>query len=131
MKRFLTTCAGILFASAILAAASEVSWPALSEFKSTSHKAATTSEVSAGAAVFVLQDAGKPIGHPIDIELPQYAFHVDADSGEKRPCVVIQAEEARGQRLIGAYVLPERTLLAGFYNEFQLLGTSPPHSGAK
>jgi len=78
-----------------------------------------------------MQDGGTPIGQPIDIVLPQYAFHLDADTGKKERCIVIQAEEARGRRLIGAYALPDRQLLAGFYNEFQLLGTTSPSSSEK
>jgi len=126
-----TACAAFLLVTATLAGVSEVSWPSLSEFKATSGRAATAADVAAGAAVFVMQDGGTPIGQPIDIVLPQYAFHLDADTGKKERCIVIQAEEARGRRLIGAYALPDRQLLAGFYNEFQLLGTTSPSSSEK
>jgi hypothetical protein len=75
----------------------------------------------------VAQDeADRYIGKPMDITLPQYAYHLDEETGEKTACVVVQAEDVRGRRLVGAYLLPERTLLAGLYGEFELLGTQPP-----
>ena len=53
--------------------------------------------------------------------LPQYAIHK-----EDEPCIVIQAEEAYGQKLIGCYTLPSNQMLAGFVNEFTLLGQKKP-----
>jgi len=104
----------------------KVTWPTLSEFAFISDRAATTEDVSEGRAVFVLQDAGKPIGEPIGIPVPQYAIHRDKETGTQTPCVIIQAEQARGQRLIGASMLPHRSIMAGFLQEFELLGTTPP-----
>ena len=91
-----------------------------------SGRAATAEDVSAGRAVFVLQDAGKPIGEPMAITVPQYALHRDEESGTQTPCVIIQAEQARGQRVIGACMLPDRSFMAGLFPGFDLLGTTPP-----
>jgi len=126
MKSLSIAPALVLLAFASLPVAADMLWPRLAEFKATSHRAATEADVTAGAAVFVLKDAGKPIGQPIDIVLPQYAIHVDSKTGEKLYCIVIQAEEARGQRMIGAYILPRREPYAGFFAEFRLLGITPP-----
>src|SRR5207302_866893 len=101
-------------------------WPPLSEFKSTHGRAANAADVNDGAAIFVLGDKEKPSGNPINIALPQYAFHVDSETGKKTPCIVIQAEEIEGRRLIGALLLPKRGALAGFFNEFELLGSKNP-----
>ena len=74
----------------------------------------------------MLQDTGQTIGEPIAITIPQYAFHRDEQTGTRQPCVVIQAEQARGQRLIGAASLSDGSLMAGLFHEFELLGTTPP-----
>ncbi|WP_147263241.1 hypothetical protein [Roseimicrobium gellanilyticum] len=102
-----------------------MTWPPLSEFAFVSGRAATAEDVSAGRAVFVLQDTGQPIGEPINIIVPQYALHRDEVSGTQTHCVIIQAEQARGQRLVGACVLSDHSVMAGLFSEFELLGTTP------
>ncbi|HOF08686.1 MAG TPA: hypothetical protein PLV33_01675 [Opitutaceae bacterium] len=104
-----------------------VAWPELRTIACVSARAATPDDVNQGRAVFVLADAGKPIGVPMKITIPQYAYHVDAER-KRTPCVVIQAEEARGQRLIGCILLPGREIMAGMFTEFELLGTEIPSS---
>ena len=73
----------VLFAAASLLACSKkpqlnplpkLAWPPLSEFAAVSGRPATTEDVSAGRAAFVLQEAGRSIGEPIDISVPQYAI---------------------------------------------------------
>jgi hypothetical protein len=119
-------CILLLLTSQVYGANEMITWPSLSEYRGVSGRPAKADDVASGSAIFVLQDSGTPIGRSIDIVVPQYGFHIDED-GVKRQCIVIQAEEARGKRLIGAYRLPEREMFAGFYDEFELLGTSPPH----
>ncbi|MEP7249482.1 MAG: hypothetical protein ABI787_06875 [Spartobacteria bacterium] len=102
-----------------------VAWPPLSEFPAVSGRAATAEDVSAGRAVFVASDAGKSIGEPLSIALPQYAFQRTA--GQRVPCVIIQAEQARDQQMVGAILLPKRTFAVGTLRDFDLLGTTPPH----
>lgn len=122
----------VLFATASIAGEHNMVWPPLSEFNAVTGRAATAEDVAAGSAVFVMQDdSGQPIGNAINIAVPQYGAHIDPDSGLSEPCVIIQAEEARGQRLIGAYTLPDRKLYAGLFNDFQLFGTHVPTVGAK
>ena len=54
------------------------SWPALSSVAVISGRVATEDDVKAGHAVFVARDGdGNLIGTPLDIQLPQYAVHVD------------------------------------------------------
>lgn len=101
-------------------------WPDLSKYQATVGRAATSNDVAAGRAVFVLQSQGQPIGQPIVMLLPQYAIHNDPETKTTEPCIVIQAEEANGQRLIGCYMLPSNQMLAGFVNEFTLLGQKKP-----
>ncbi len=100
-------------------------WPPLSEQKCISGRAATTADVDAGKAVFVLQSEGQPIGKPLAIKIPQYAFHLEEGTGRRTPCVIIQAEEGGGQRLVGCRMLHTGELLAGTLAEFELLGEKP------
>jgi len=101
-------------------------WPPLANYPAISGRAATVADVDAGRAAFVLQDAGKPIGRPLDLKLPQYAYPLDAGTKQRKPCVIIQAEEARGQKLVGCRILPDGGLLAATLTEFELLGNKPP-----
>lgn len=103
-----------------------ISWPSISGFLCVSGRAATKDDISAGRAAFLLQDAGQTIGEAIAITIPQYAFHCDEQTGARQPCVVVQAEQARGQRLIGAASFSDGSLIVGLFHEFELLGTTPP-----
>lgn len=103
-----------------------IQWPSLADYVCTVGRAATSNDVSAGRAVFVLQADGQPIGQPIgqplSIKVPQYASHIDEATKQRTPCVIIQAEEARGQRLIGCRTLPDGQITAALFHEFEFLG---------
>ena len=106
--------------------ASDMEWPPLIEFDVVTKRAAVSDDVSAGRAVFVLHEEGTPISEPIDILLPQYAFHFEDGDSAKKPCIIIQAEHARDQRLCGAVMLPDRSFMVGQFDNFELLGTTVP-----
>jgi len=101
-------------------------WPDLADVPAISGRPATKEGVAAGRAVFVMQTNGDPLGQPIDIQLPQYAYHIDQDTGQRTPGVLIQAEEASAQQLAGFVALPDRSIMAAFLYEFELLGTEKP-----
>jgi len=102
-------------------------WPNLAEIKSTSGRVATNEDVNTGAAVFILEDAsGKNKGDAIDILIPQYAIHVDSEIGTKTKVIVVQAEEADGNKYIGAKLVGKNEFMLGLFEEFKLLGVSPP-----
>jgi hypothetical protein len=105
---------------------SNIVWPELTEFQSFRNKRATEEDVNAGRAVFVLQGHDGPVGTPIDMELPQYAYHIDQDRGTKTPGILIQAEEMNGQQIAGFFSLSDRSHMAATLGEFQLLGTRRP-----
>lgn len=69
---------------------------------------------------------GTPIGSPLGICIPQYAVHTDGETTHRTPCIVIQAEEGRGQQLIGCIKLPCGERMAGFHWEFEFFGDKPP-----
>jgi hypothetical protein len=105
-------------------AAEPIRWPDLASVAFVSGRPATEADVAQGRAVFVLKSGGRQIGKPIAMVLPQYAFHIEEKKRE--PCVLIQAEEAGGQRLAGCRLVSDDRLLAGLLDEFQLLGTRVP-----
>lgn len=97
-------------------------WPDLSTIKFVSERAATEEDINQGAAVFLLQSGDENIGKPLNIEIPQYAIHIDGETGEKSNVVVIQAEEANGQKVVGAINIDSNDHMVGLLNEFELLG---------
>jgi hypothetical protein len=103
-----------------------VTWPELSTIKFVSQRAATEADINEGAAVFLLQSEGVNIGSPMSLDIPLYAIHTDGETGEKSNVVIIQAEEANDQRVIGALIVGSNEFMAGLENEFTLLGKSKP-----
>lgn len=61
---------------------------------------ATVSDVNSGAATFVIDGQGQE-HKPLNIQIPALAFHIDGDTKEKTPVVVIQAEEVGEQKIVG------------------------------
>ena len=116
----------ILLLSSYTLGEQSVLWPDLSTIKYVAQRSATESDINDGAAVFILQTEGVPIGTPLDINVPQYAIHTDEDSGEKTNVVIIQAEEANGQQVFGALMFETNEYMAGLSNEFELLGQTAP-----
>jgi hypothetical protein len=110
----------------IPAGASPIQWPSLAGYPFISGRAATTNDLAANRAVFVMQSDGQAIGHPLDIKIPQYAFYIDGQTHKRTPCIIIQAEEGRGQQIIGSRMLPDGNALAGLYQDFEFLGETRP-----
>src|SRR5512133_3565406 len=102
---------------------SPVKWPLLPKKEFLSGRAATKADVNSGRAAFVAMLDGKPVGKPLPIKIPQYAFHLD--NGKKIPVIIIQAEQMDDKKYVGARLLSGGELV-GFLNEFVLLGTKPP-----
>lgn len=101
-------------------------WPSLDDIDSVSGRAATKEDVEAGRAVFLLQSEDVSKGMPLDITIPQYAYHIDAETNERTPVVIIQAEELQGNQIVGALSIASGEFLAALYWEFELLGSAVP-----
>jgi hypothetical protein len=100
-------------------------WPALPARGFIRGRSATQQDINDGNAVFVAEVDGRIVGIPLDITVPQYAFHVDQKTGARTRVIVLQAERAGSLEMIG-YVEPETgTLGVGTAREFELLGTTP------
>ncbi|MCW7475587.1 hypothetical protein [Leptospira levettii] len=103
-----------------------IEWPNLSNYKAISGRIATEKDIDDGIAVFSLKLDGKYVGKPMDIDIPQYAIHIDNETKEETPCVVIQAEISELDELIGCVNIKDNSHLVGMKNEFNLLGTKRP-----
>ena len=122
MNRLLTSVLSI-FGLAGAVAAEPVVWPPLPKGDFISGRAATKADVDAGRAVFVAAQGDIVIGKPIEMQIPQYAWHKDGN--RKTPVVIIQAEEANGQKIVGARQ-SNGQYLAATLSEFELLGSNVP-----
>ena len=98
-------------------------WPPLPKEGFIAGRAATRADVEAQRAVFVAESNGVPLGKPLDIAIPQYAWHLDGRS--RTPVIIIQAERAGDQSIVGAK-RADGQYLAALLNEFELLGQKPP-----
>lgn len=101
-------------------------WPDLPEQEFVRGRPATESDVDAGHAAFVLQPQGKQMPTALRIQIPQYAYHRDGETGVRTPGIIIQAEQAAGTRIVGMRKLEGGALMAGLVEEFEFLGTRRP-----
>ena len=97
MQRFI---ADLTFFVAAGVLAQTVTWPSLPSDGYIRGRPATEADIEAGRAVFVAADGDRVIGRPLPITIPQYAYFLD--EGKRVPAIVVQAEEARGRKLLGA-----------------------------
>ena len=100
-------------------------WPPLPTRGFIKGRAATKKDVEDGNAVFVAAIAGKGIGIPINIDIPQFGIWNDSESGRKIKVIVLQAEKAQKRDLIGFMNIETGEFRAGLKEEFQFLGTRP------
>jgi hypothetical protein len=115
----------VIFAITMAAglAVAQTIWPELPESHYVAGRQATIEDVVAGRAVFVVEVDGVLLGTPLEIDIPQFAYH-NGERG-KEPVVIVQGEEARGQRIIGARYV-DGSELVGLLEEFELIGKETP-----
>ena len=103
--------------------AQEVKWPPLPVGGFLVGRAAVQADVDSGVAIFatgVEESAGKAL----EILIPQYGWYIDENV--RVPVLILQAEEANGNEVIGARQLDGKTVV-GLVEEFVLLGAAAPH----
>jgi hypothetical protein len=122
LARLLVLAVLAVAATAELLAQAE-QWPPLPKQEFITGRAATRADVAAGKAVFVAEVEGVSVGKVIPIAIPQYAYYMEG--GKKKPAIVIQAEEARGLRLVGVRLANGKGLILPLHS-VQLLGKTPP-----
>jgi hypothetical protein len=107
-------------------ALAEIIWPDLPKNCFVSGRSATSVDVDAGCAAFLINVQGKAAGTPIKVDIPQYAFHIDEASGKETPVIIIQAEENGEVKAVGYKELGTDQLGAALLREVRLLGTKKP-----
>lgn len=120
MKKWLSLFSFLTTFSA--GASAQDSWPPLPDKGFVVGRPATLEDIKAGNAVFVASEDGRSIGKPLDIIIPQYAYL--KSEGLKIPVILVQAEEAKGMKMVGARDFSGQAHVANL-QEFQLLGLTP------
>ena len=113
----------LLVASAAGVNAQGEAWPPLPKQGFISGRTATRADVAAGNAVFVPEIGGVSAGRPLAIVLPQYAYY--KEENKRTPAIVVQAEEVRGMKMLGARFANGKHVV-GLLENFELLGKIPP-----
>lgn len=80
---------------------------------------ATEMDVKNGAATFVIDGRGKEV-KPLNIQIPSLAYHIDQETFEKTPVVVIQAEKVEEKKVVGIRYL-EGTYGACLFRELEFV----------
>lgn len=80
--------------------AADVAWPVLPSSGFITGRVATEADVKRGDAVFLTQTDGKPDAEPSPIQVPQYAYLLEAN-GNRRPVVVVQAQTNERGTILG------------------------------
>ncbi len=106
--------------------AESITWPDLPKTCFVSGRSATSLDVDAGCAAFLINVKGQAAGTPIKLDIPQYALHVDEATGKETPVILIQAEENGEIKAVGYKELGTDQLGAALLREVRLLGTTKP-----
>ena len=102
-------------------------YPDLSKYGFITGRCATEQDVIEGRAAFLLQSGDTAQSSPLNIEIPQYAIHIDPYSLEETPGVLIQAEQIDDQQLAGFIPFNSEVPITTSLSEFKLLGTAKPN----
>lgn len=125
-KRFIVVSFIFLLIGAVAYAEETIIWPSLCDVDSVSGRAASKADVQEGRAVFLLQAEDVSAGFPLDIAIPQYAYHIDSETNERSAVVIIQAEKLDDKSYAGALDIESGRYLVAFLWEFELIGTEAP-----
>jgi len=99
-------------------------WPELPTSGFIRGRTATKEDVTTGVAAFHLASKdGIPEGRPLEIDVPQYAYHQDEEAGIDTPVIIIQAETNGDMSVIGYMEAKTAIIGVGTLPEFRLLGT--------
>jgi hypothetical protein len=106
--------------------ATGVVWPELPKDCFVSARPATAADAKKGCAAFMIGQAGMSVGKPLEIKIPQYAWHMDRATGKRTPVILIQAEESSGIKAVGYKEIDSAGLGAALLTEMILLGSEKP-----
>ncbi|WP_186826825.1 hypothetical protein, partial [Seonamhaeicola algicola] len=71
-----------------------------SEIPHVSGRLATEEDIKNGSATFRIDNKGQE-HKPLNIKIPSLAYHIDQETNEKIPVIVIQAEQVGDKKVIG------------------------------
>jgi hypothetical protein len=103
-----------------------VDWPELPKPCFVSQRPANMEDVRKGCAAFLISGPERSLGLPLNIQIPEYAYHVDSASGKKTPVILLQPEEHSSIKAVGYREVGTSSIGAALLSEMQLLGTSKP-----
>ncbi|ACB63708.1 hypothetical protein BamMC406_1217 [Burkholderia ambifaria MC40-6] len=103
-----------------------VDWPELPKTCFVSQRPANVEDVRKGCAAFLIGGPERSVGMPLNVQIPEYAYHVDSASGKKTPVILLQAEEHSSIKAVGYREVGTSSIGAALLSEMQLLGTSKP-----
>ena len=104
----------------------EIVWPDLPQSGFLVGRSATTEDLDNGTAVFTLKTNGKYVGHPVNVEIPQYAIHTDEETGSRTPVVIVQVETNGEVTAVGYRDVRDWSDGIGLFHEFDFLGKNRP-----
>ena len=103
-------------------------WPDLNSCNFIAGRTATEQDIIEGKAAFLLKSGNEILGTPLEIEIPQYALHINKNNNEETPGIIIQAEKADdGLELAGFVPVHSQAPVTTLLHEFRLLGKNKPH----
>lgn len=98
-------------------------WPDLNSCKFVTGRTATEQDLMEGKATFLLKSGNETLSTPLEIEIPQYALHINKSNNEETPGIIIQAEKTcDGQELVGFIPAHSQAPVTTSLHEFRLLG---------
>lgn len=121
------TCAMGIILAPLQVKGTAIRWPDLPKECFVSARPATVTDMKKGCAAFMMGQADTSTGAPLNIKIPQYAWHVDQKTGEKTPVIVIQAEQGAGIAVVGLKEVGSSSLEVALLKEMILLGGKKPN----
>lgn len=119
----------VLAVTSVAASDEPRTWPDLDDFGFVAGRAATKADFEEGRAVFLLRSDEESAGIPLEIEIPQCAYHTNSKTNERTAVVIVQAEEddaydivCRKYRPIGSQVLQRKCKANPYWRAFEEAG---------
>ncbi len=106
----------------------QMKWPDLDSCNFVAGRTATEQDLMEGRAAFLLKSGNELFSTPLEIDIPQYALHINKSNNEETSGIIIQAEKTDdGQELVGFIPVHSQAPVTTSLHEFRLLGKSTPH----
>jgi hypothetical protein len=101
----------------------QILWPPLPTKGFIAGRTATKEDLARGDAAFFLG-----MSDPIKIEIPQYAFHIDEQTGKRSAGIIIQGERTPyGKELVAMQPIDGGGHVVALLAEYKLLGKAQPN----